>query len=238
MTMIGDAKAACSTPHSDKSFERLLNTARFFRAQWLTGFHVGDVPEFDDAGKRLFFAHLQAAGSYLEFGSGGSSIAAARAGTPMISVESDRVYLDSVRAKLRACGCHAPRRQTLIHADIGFTGPWGAPVWHKRTSARLARWRRYPFAPWNKFAALPAPHLILIDGRFRVACALLAIKFLSRRNGIILFDDYEDRDHYHVIERHAHIRLGESRMSTVTARPALDTKTLDADIEWACGDWR
>jgi hypothetical protein len=41
---------------------------------------------------------------------------------------------------------------------------------------------------------------ILVDGRFRVACALHAIDYLDN-NGILLVHDYTNRPQYHVIEQ-------------------------------------
>ena len=43
------------------------------------------------------------------------------------------------------------------------------------------------------------PDLILIDGRFRVLCFLTSLKF-SPKGTKILFDDYRDRQFYHIVE--------------------------------------
>ena len=42
--------------------------------------------------------------------------------------------------------------------------------------------------------------MILIDGRFRIACFVTAY-LRATKPIIVLFDDYLDRPHYHVIER-------------------------------------
>ena len=39
---------------------------------------------------------------------------------------------------------------------------------------------------------------ILIDGRFRVACCLNCFKVMNY-NSIILFDDFKNRDYYHIV---------------------------------------
>ena len=41
--------------------------------------------------------------------------------------------------------------------------------------------------------------MILIDGRFRVACFLYSL-INAKEGSIIIFDDYTDRAHYHVVE--------------------------------------
>ena len=42
--------------------------------------------------------------------------------------------------------------------------------------------------------------MILIDGRFRIACFVTAY-LRTTKPVIVLFDDYVDRPHYHVVER-------------------------------------
>ena len=55
------------------------------------------------------------------------------------------------------------------------------------TPRRIAKWKSYPLAPWPMRSL---PDLVLIDGRFRVACALVAIKNLYDKIDFeILFDD-------------------------------------------------
>ena len=44
------------------------------------------------------------------------------------------------------------------------------------------------------------PDTVLIDGRFRVCCFLTAIKY-ANENTKIIFDDYNNRPYYHVIEK-------------------------------------
>jgi hypothetical protein len=143
-----------------------------------------------------------------------------------------------VRTRLRALNLADPAPATLIHADIGRAGPWGAPVRRKPTPARVRRWRIYPHAPWESFARARPPHLILIDGRFRAACALLAGKFLQRRRGEILFDDYVARPHYHCVERHLNVIQVAGRMARLTPKRSWNPEAVDADIERLYADWR
>jgi|LakMenE18May11ns_1017448.scaffolds.fasta_scaffold9924938_3 hypothetical protein len=43
------------------------------------------------------------------------------------------------------------------------------------------------------------PDVVLIDGRFRVACFLASVLSATKFTQIF-FDDYVDRDYYHVVE--------------------------------------
>ena len=44
------------------------------------------------------------------------------------------------------------------------------------------------------------PDTVLIDGRFRVCCFLTSIKY-ANENTKIIFDDYNNRPYYHVVEK-------------------------------------
>jgi hypothetical protein len=133
---------------------------------------------------------------FLEFGSGGSTVLAAQSGVKDIySVDTDTTFLKRVAAYVLSshpgCGLWA------FPIDLGPTKRWGYPL--RKEDA--ARWPNYFTLPW---AALKrnrrTPDLVLVDGRFRVACFLASL--LSAAPGtIIVFDDYNKRHHYHVVER-------------------------------------
>jgi hypothetical protein len=81
--------------------------------------------------------------------------------------------------------------------DIGPTKAWGYPV--SRNSTK--HWPAYCIAPWKSLEACGmSPDLILIDGRFRVAAFLYSL-LMAKKGTTILFDDYEKRNHYHVVEQ-------------------------------------
>ncbi len=109
-------------------------------------------------------------GCYLEWGLGGSTAEALRAGARLVvSVEGDAVWIAGARADPMVAEAEAAGRLRLLHADIGPTGKWGMPV---ARSAR-ARWPGYAAAPWPVLEAAGAwPDLVLVDGRFRVACCI------------------------------------------------------------------
>ncbi|MAO75600.1 MAG: hypothetical protein CL699_04770, partial [Chloroflexi bacterium] len=54
----------------------------------------------------------------------------------------------------------------------------------------------YTSSIWNR---AEKPDVVLIDGRFRVACFLKSLLH-APPNTVILFDDYINRPHYHVVE--------------------------------------
>jgi hypothetical protein len=136
---------------------------------------------------------------YLEWGLGGSTAEALRAGARLaVSVEGDAAWIAAARAAPVIAAAEAQGRLRLLHADIGPTGSWGRPV---DRNAR-PRWPGYAAAPWAVLdAALAWPDLVLVDGRFRVACCLrVALECLARPGRaaprLMLHDFHQRRPHY------------------------------------------
>lgn len=81
------------------------------------------------------------------------------------------------------------------------------PALKRPTARRVRRWQAYASAPWNYFRTIARqPDLILVDGRFRVACVLESLLNLSSQSDAEIYD-YISRAHYHVAERFADVRL-------------------------------
>ncbi|MEM9210498.1 MAG: hypothetical protein AAGA63_03360 [Pseudomonadota bacterium] len=130
----------------------------------------------------------------LEYGSGGSTILAARLSRKrLVSVESDETWCSELGQYLWIN--YPLARIRLLHADIGPTGEWGYPL----DASRSGDFVNYPFAPWVQYPKW-SPELILIDGRFRVACFVTCLAHIKGPTKI-LFDDYTNRPEYHVVER-------------------------------------
>lgn len=190
-------------------------------------FKTGESPYFDgQTSTNWFLERLANAKSYLEFGSGGTTYAAAKMGVPFVSKESDLLFSLSVQKTIRDAGYATPN-QHYVHADIGVTGTWGYPIKFKNVGDdQLAR-----FAAYSDMPPTLRPDLILIDGRFRVACALKCIKALGDDTGwVIVVDDYVDRTGYHVIEEFAQLQKMVGRMAVFGAKSDLDLVALDEKI--------
>ena len=138
-------------------------------------------------------SHYAAASVILEYGSGGSTVLAAELpGKTVFSVESDAAWLAGLQGWFDAN--LTPSRPILHHADIGPTKAWGAPA----TEKHFRRWPRYPNSVWER-ADFQHPDVVLIDGRFRLACLLTTLLRISRPV-VALVDDYIDRPGYHTVE--------------------------------------
>lgn len=129
----------------------------------------------------------------LEYGSGGSTIYAGKSkAQAIISTENDKDFLDKVIAEYNKGG----PLLVPVHVYVGETKMWGYPI----NKDYQHKWPEYPVAPWNmaKEKGLE-PDTIIIDGRFRVACFLYSVGH-ARPGTIIFWDDYVNRESYHVVE--------------------------------------
>jgi hypothetical protein len=209
----------------------------FIARRALQGVAVPDEPHFDETATPYFLSLLGDCRFYLEYGSGGSTILAAALNKPFVSVDTDRMFLESLRRKIGS----VTATQQLLHADIGLTGPWGIPFPAGKPSLqRLNKWKRYPNTPWPFINRNNYPDLVLIDGRFRVATALTCCIHMSTcSTAQILVDDYADRPSYHVIEKHAKLARMLGRMAVFHPLPGDrgDQTKLKEVIHQHSSDW-
>ncbi len=212
------------------TWKRARELAQFYWAQRVQGFSIADEPFLDDEATVALRDYLARSGFYLEFGSGGSTVLASRLGLETISVDNDAYFLRAVSRKLAA-----GHRVTQIHADIGLTVEWGYPAFKRPTPARLARWRRYIALPFARIAERNRfPDFVLVDGRFRVACALESARQaqLAGQATTIMVDDYGLRDQYAPLEKHlgAPRRVGRAALFEIAPDgppPAVPLHAID-----------
>ena len=122
----------------------------------------------------LLEARLRACRRYLEFGSGNSTrLAASMEHIEAIdSVESSREFVDEhLRCDPALTAAEQAGRLRIHTVDIGASKAWGTPV----GKAKRHLWPCYPLAV---FAEHRQWDLVLVDGRFRVACGLAALLHL------------------------------------------------------------
>ncbi|WP_054106013.1 hypothetical protein [Novosphingobium sp. AAP83] len=220
-----------------KKIRRLRDIARFMYAQRIVGFDVSDTPWLDEETAQWLEARLAKTAMYMEFGAGGSTRLAGRMKVPTISVEGDRYFARSVRR-----GLAADHQVTVLDAGIGTTVEWAIPLPGKPNDQRAARWANYVNAPFTALAAQqrPFPDLVLVDGRFRRACALKTALEAGQHaaSAELLFDDYFDtgREHYHVVEEilGAPQRIGRSAIFSI--RPV--NPATQAHVDAAIRDYR
>lgn len=157
---------------------------------------IGDQPFMPPVAVERLVQLLEGASCYLEYGTGGTTVTAARLGVPhILGVESDPSWLAAVRHKLDVDG--RSRSVELLGIDIGPTGEWGFPT----SDIAWQDYRNYPMQPWDhcRKSGL-SPDVVLVDGRFRAACLVASVLY-AEPGTRILFDDYYDRPHYFWVEQ-------------------------------------
>lgn len=148
------------------------------------------APHMSETERALFKKALVGAKSYFEFGSGGSTVWAVSEGLTVKGVESDAKWVNALKQQLgELCQVEA--------VDIGPTREWGYPV----SSAHSHKFANYSHAIKKHDYPLD---LILVDGRFRVACTATAIQHIldhhrSLEDARIFIHDFWDRPAYHVV---------------------------------------
>jgi hypothetical protein len=124
----------------------------------------------------------------VEFGCGASTVLLLRNGIGVLdSVDSQPAWVRRVSDESDTAEALRIGRLRMHCVDIGLTRKWGHPL----DDESKARWPQYAQAVWQ--AALPTPvDFVLIDGRFRVACALMAL-LKARPDARVAFHDFWTR---------------------------------------------
>ena len=107
----------------------------------------------------------------------------------ILSVDSSRNWVDKISSGNAAYN----KRIKLKHIDLGEVENWGRPISYEKSCNFI----NYFNWIWNQDIL---PDTVLIDGRFRVCCFLTSIKY-GKENTKIIFDDYNNRPYYHVVEK-------------------------------------
>jgi hypothetical protein len=118
---------------------------------------------------------------YFEYGCGGSTKLVCPLGVKMYSMDSDAAWLESLKSMNCIKDGVQGGRVKLIHTNIGPIGKWGRPV----DSSHKDLWPHYS----NALVNVKEPvDVILVDGRFRLACVLAS--FLAQPHAIVILHDF------------------------------------------------
>jgi len=146
--------------------------------------------------KILLQKYLLSAKNYLEFGTGGSTIFSLIHSTvQIISVDTNMPWISFIK-KYKIIRNNLGKRLRIHFVDIGATKNWGFPV-------NLDSKEKFPAFSKEIFTKINPKEidLILIDGRFRVACTLQAILNCRENKDLkILIHDYSLREDYKIVE--------------------------------------
>ena len=135
----------------------------------------------------LFKRYVKKCNIYFEYGVGDSTTwVLENTSSRIISVDTDKKWINKVDISKNK------KRIDINWIDLGEIENWGRP--------KTYEYRRH-FIDYisNVWTFDLKADVILIDGRFRVACFLYSL-INAKVGSFIIFDDYINRPHYHVIE--------------------------------------
>ncbi len=183
-------------------------------------FQVAMAPEEID----MLSRHLVTGVSYLEFGSGGSTIFALERGVRRcFSVESDPAWVDKLRQNPVIRQAEANGRLTIDCVNIGPVMDWGMPA----NRSRLELWPNYFLPIWEKLGWVP--EVVLIDGRFRTACGLTSLLVCPETTSILMHDFYDTlsiRKNYRSLLDVADIVEQQSNLVSLRRKPNVTATSL------------
>lgn len=163
----------------------------------------------------FFIKSIRKSRFYFEYGSGNSTLLAEKFCKNYISIELDKSFFDLMLKSLK-------QKNKIKHFDIGPVGEFSYPLFKNKKKIIKYITLINKFFLKKKF-----PNLILIDGRFRVACCINLYFLLKKykKNPIIILDDFEKRKHYQVLKKIFYInKIG--RMGILKIKKKLKNKPL------------
>lgn len=182
-------------------------------------FPLPDAPFMSHAERKLFKKYLKKAKSYFEFGSGGSTVWAVKEGLRVEGVESDAKWVRALKDKLGD-------KCQVESIDIGPTKEWGVPV----SGEFQHHFSEYSQAIHRHKQSFD---LILVDGRFRVACTIASIIHITehmhnQEMARIFIHDFWNRPPYHVVLEFLEVVEQVDTAGVFKVRQGIDRAQLDA----------
>jgi len=147
---------------------------------------AADVNLFD-GDDYLFKKYIKNCDVYFEYGVGKSTnYVIENTKAKIVAVDSDKNWIESINISKRE------KDIKLNWIDLDELESWGRP----KTYSHRNNFIDYISVVWQ-FNTIA--DVILIDGRFRVACFLYCL-LKSKEGSFIIIDDYTNRSYYHVVE--------------------------------------
>lgn len=175
---------------------------------------------------RLLHSYLDSSKNYLEFGSGESTIYASNVPTiqHIDSVESSERHVREHLQPNAAITCALLKGKLVFHIiDIGETLDWGYPY----NENRKHLWPNYSL---SVFTIQSHHDLVLVDGRFRVACTLSCI-LNTPEDCNIMIHDFWNRPEYHIVLKYLRIKDKVDTLGVFSKKQEYDPNKLQSLIK-------
>ena len=150
-------------------------------------------PLLKDNDKLMFYKYLNNANTYFEYGSGGSTYQASIRDNikKIYSIESDYIWYAKLKELLKES-----KKINYIYNEMDVQpNTFGHPGKNSTVEQKIEYSDQITKLDEDEKKKID---LILIDGRFRVACCMKCFDVINN-DCYIAFDDFLDRSYYHVI---------------------------------------
>jgi hypothetical protein len=184
-----------------------------------------DLPLRMSQAEAGLFAQVLSTGTfYLEWGAGGSTLAAVRSKVrQIVSVETDRAWIEKLKKNEEIARAITSNRLTFRHVDVGPVGQWGIPI----GTEKMRNWPQYALDP---FVGTDLNFdVILVDGRFRIHCLLAAANCAADRATIFLHD-YATRHSYTLADKYFDTINQLDSAVVLTKRQNINRRSLYIDL--------
>ncbi|WP_338430022.1 exostosin domain-containing protein [Synechococcus elongatus] len=155
-------------------------------------FEIPNKPYMSPSEINFFYQIIQETSSLLEFGAGGSTLfTLENSNATVTSIEGDPRVVDSLVSSSKIQKFISQNRYQILYIDMDEVSGWSYP----KNTKNMEKWLQYHQGVWKNLSN--SIDLILIDGRFRVACAISSfLKISSQSTGKVLLHDFWEREHY------------------------------------------
>lgn len=158
----------------------------------------------------------------LEFGSGGSTqFFFEHEARYLVSIDSDKSWLEKIAKNPVISTYFKYNRWLPLYTDIGQVKKWGRPASDQREVA----WLNYHQYCWEHFSER-AFDIVLIDGRFRVACLCQSLLRCKHEKIMFAFHDFWTRPHYHVVLHFLDLIEKEDSLGVFKPKSSIDWRQL------------
>lgn len=177
--------------------------------------------------KSVFDEAIRNSKHYLEFGMGGSTLRAIEKSKATIyTVESSLEWINYMRGYVLIKRAE-DKRLHIFPVDIGPVRAWGYPC----TDTFKGKFEEYSS---NVFGLIDKNllDLVLVDGRFRVACSLkIVLECHGNPKISIMIHDFWERSHYHVLLKYLEVINRVDSLGVFLIKNDVDLRSVEKDYE-------
>ena len=178
--------------------------------------------------KILFEKEIKNSLVYLEFGMGGSTFRVLHKSKAIVyAIDSSTEWISLMREYKQIKNMERKGRLSLFHIDIGPIGEWGKPI----NNDHKEKFPNYSSDIFN-LVDKESIDTVLIDGRFRVACALKTIMECYQNEKLkVLIHDFWNRDQYQVLLKYFDVIDQVDSLGVFRIKDKIDLNSVMLDYE-------